>query len=520
MKKIKSGIALSVALLLAAGLFSGCGKDKAAKSDVAINETGFPIVNEKLEMSMMGVTNAILCEWSENLFFKEMEAKTNIAFTFTVMDDSTYAEKKNLAFASGDLPDVFFKSQLNNNEVARYGEQGYLLPLEELIDKYAPNLKKLMEENADIKEAITTPDGHIYALPSIDPSRAHSTIVLNKKWLEKLGMSMPTSTDEFYDVLYAFKNNDPNGNGQDDEIPITLSSTENIKRAFFPMFGMVSGENNMSIIDGKAEFIPFNKNFKEALTYLNKLCADGLLDSETFTQTSQELNAKGKSETELLGGMFTPGAFLHVGEERHFDYDSFTPFVNSDGTQVAFGSSGIATGAFAISKNCPSPEAAIRWVDYLYGEEGGRLAQMGVEGKTYKMNDDGSWDWILSEGQEQNDLRGKETIQPGASVPQLIPVETWNKIQNIYEASLADVRGKVTPYTVPALPQLYFTADDLKDVNSISADLNTYVNEMIAKFILGQESIDNIDAFISKCKDMKADELVSIYQKTYDSTHK
>lgn len=520
MKKIKSAVAVVVAALTIAGMLSGCGKENAKKSEVAINETGFPIVNEKLEMKMMGITNAILCDWSENLFFTEMEAKTNIAFTFNVMDDSTYEEKKNLAFASGDLPDVFFKAQLKNNDVARYGEQGYLLPLEDLIDKYAPNFKKLMEENPDIKEAITTPDGHIYALPSVDPSKAHSTIVLNKKWLEKLGLEMPKNIDELYNVLNEFKTKDPNGNGKNDEIPITLSSTENVKRAFFPMFGMVSGDNNMTFNGEKAEFVPFNKNFKEAVTYINKLCTDGLLDKDTFTQTGQELNAKGKSETELLGGMFTPGAFLHVGEERHFDYDSFEPFVNSDGTQVAFGSSGISTGAFAISKNCASPEAAIRWVDYLYSEEGGRLAQMGVEGKTYKMNDDGSWDWILQEGQEQNDLRGKETIQPGASVPQLIPVDTWNKIQNIYEASLADVRGKVTPFTRPALPQLYFTADDLKDVNSISADLNSYVNEMLAKFILGQESIDKIDEFISKCKEMKADELVNIYQKTYDSAHK
>ncbi len=519
MKKIKSSIAVIMAFVLAVGMFAGCGKKTETKIAVTINETGFPIVNEKLEMKMMGITNAILCNWEENLFFTEMEAKTNISFKFNVMDETTYDEKKNLAFASGDLPDVFFKAQLKNNEVARYGEQGYLLPLEELIDKYAPNFKKLMDENPDIKEAITTPDGHIYALPSIDPSKAHSTIVLNKKWLEKLGMVMPTNTEELYKVLYAFKNNDPNGNGEADEIPITLSSTENIKRAFFPMFGMVSGENNMSITDGKAEFIPFNKNFKEAITYLNKLCSEGLLDPETFTQTGQELNAKGKSETELLGGMFTPGAFLHVGEERHFDYDSFTPFVTNDGKQLAFGSSGISTGAFAVSKNCASPEAAIRWIDYLYSEEGGRLAQMGVEGKTYKMNEDGSWDWMLAEGQEQNDLRGKETIQPGASVPQLIPSETWNKIQNVYEASLADVRGKVTPYTRPALPQLYFTADDLKDVNSISAELNTYVNETIAKLILGQESLDNIDAFIKKCKDMQADKLIEIYQRTYDSTH-
>ena len=77
MKKIKSGIAVIMALVLAAGMLSGCGKKTDTKVAVTINETGFPIVNEKLEMKMMGITNAILCNWEENLFFTEMEAKTN-----------------------------------------------------------------------------------------------------------------------------------------------------------------------------------------------------------------------------------------------------------------------------------------------------------------------------------------------------------------------------------------------------------------------------------------------------------
>lgn len=504
--------------LCAAALLAGCAKGgNGSKKTISVNKTGYPVVDEKLEMTMMGVTNSILGSWEDNLFFKEMEKLTNMSFKFNVSDSETYQEKKNLAFASGELPDVFFKSKLSASEVASYGEQGILIPLENLISEYAPNLSKILKERPEIKTAITANDGHIYSLPVISQNMSIVQNCINKSWLDKLGLAEPETADELYTVLKAFKERDPNGNGKADEIPLSLIGADGIKSSLFHAFGLIADENNLRFDDGKVEFMPMDKNFPDAVRFVKRLYDEGLLDSDTFSQTANQLAAKGVADDEVLGMFYSSGAFLQVGESRHFDYTSLIPLKTADGNRIYSGWSGIGVGTFAITNVCKSPEAAVRWVDYLYSEEGGKLVWCGVEGTTYKMNPDGTWDWILKDGEEQNTVRGKQTIQPGENVPHLNPEEFFYKINNKYEASLKGLRGRVTPYAVQPVPIMYFSEADLRTVNSIIADVKPYVNEMIASFVVGKKDIDkDMNEFYQTLKNMRVDELLSIYQKTYD----
>ncbi|MGV2788079.1 ABC transporter substrate-binding protein, partial [Clostridium perfringens] len=110
-------------------------------------------------------------------------------------------------------------------ELVNYGTDGTILPLEDLIDQYAPNLKALLDRRPDIKSSITAPDGHIYGLPSWEENNLGTNPffhVINKKWLDKLGLKMPQTLDEYTEALAAFKTQDPNGNGKADEIPLSF----------------------------------------------------------------------------------------------------------------------------------------------------------------------------------------------------------------------------------------------------------------------------------------------------------
>lgn len=516
MKKMKRILSVSLA---AAMLLSGCGgkNDVAEKGDYAMNETGYPIVNESISMVMMGSSNSGLCDWKDNLFFKEMEKKTNIHFEFNTPNNTVYAEKKNLAFASEELPDVFFKSDLTPAELSNYGGQGLLIPLEGYIETYAPNLKKLMDENEEIKKVITAPDGHIYSFPMVGNMPNINTMLYNKKWADKLGLSEPENVDEYYEMLKAFKEQDPNGNGKKDEVPLVVTGVDGLRNSVFHAFGIIVDANFVMIDDGgKAVFTPYKKGFREAVAYCKKLYDEGLLDKDVFTLNSQQINAMGTADEEILGSFVAGGAFVVVGEDRHFDYDSITP-MEYNGKRIYNVDSLIKQGGFAITKNCKYPEAAVRWVDYLYSDEGGKLAWCGVEGVSYKMNDDGSWNWILADGESQGDVRGKCTIQPGSNFAHKQPGEFFYKIDNKYEASLKTFRGKVEPYARPAVPVMYYDDADLTVVNSIGTDLRTYISESVAKFIIGQYDLDkDWDGFIAKTKDMRAEKMISIYQKTYD----
>jgi len=217
------------------------------------NETGFPIVNEPITLELMGRKSPIQPEWGDMGFFKEMEAKTNIKFTFRTATADDYTQKKQLAFASMDLPDLFYGGELTLEEEADFGSQGLLVPLEDLIDKYAPNLKKLMEENPAIKASITTPDGHIYALPGIDQNITSKTPIMwmNKPWMDQLGVGAPTTMEEFYELLKAFKEKDPGNVG--DVIPITANSAADLRLGLLPNFGIVQ-DGGIYEEDGTVKF--------------------------------------------------------------------------------------------------------------------------------------------------------------------------------------------------------------------------------------------------------------------------
>lgn len=121
---------------------------------------------------------------------------------------------------------MFFGANLTTAQQIKYGmEEGILIPLDELIIKYGPNITQMFEEHPEVKASITAPDGHIYALPNFNQGSLAKTPTwwYNAEWLEALGVTeLPTTTEGFYELLKRFKTEDPNGNGEADEIPFTF----------------------------------------------------------------------------------------------------------------------------------------------------------------------------------------------------------------------------------------------------------------------------------------------------------
>ena len=122
-------------------------ENKNKNSAVAVNKSDFPIVDEKLDMTMIA-PGLGLNEWNDMDFMKDYEQKTNIHMDVTTPPQSEFKTKLNLAFASGDIPDVIYAggpNTLNAAAEVEYGSQGLLTPLEDLIPEYAPNFNKLMQ---------------------------------------------------------------------------------------------------------------------------------------------------------------------------------------------------------------------------------------------------------------------------------------------------------------------------------------------------------------------------------------
>jgi putative aldouronate transport system substrate-binding protein len=229
-KRMKKHLFVIVAVLALMAVIVGCSGETAEEAadsnetaEADINKEGFPIVDEPITVSIFG-PNVGAQEWEDMHFFEVMEERTNIQFSFRTPSLDSADTQKNLMFASEDYTDVLFGAGLSQEEQVQYGGQGILIPLEDLIDEYAPNIKRMFEEYPEIEKAITATDGHIYALPQVimGENWYRGPLWYNGAWLEELGVEeLPETTDELYELLVRFKEEDPNGSGEADEIPLT-----------------------------------------------------------------------------------------------------------------------------------------------------------------------------------------------------------------------------------------------------------------------------------------------------------
>lgn len=537
MNRTKKGLSLLLTGVMLAGVLAGCGstdKEKASEPSGSapaavndkVNKEGFPVVNEPLTLTMMGPDVGIQ-SWDKMPLFQEMEKMTGIKLQFQNAPKDGFDTKKNLVFASGTYPDVFYAAGLTPAEQMNYGEQGILVPLEGLIEGgYAPNFKKILDENPSIRKSITAPDGHIYALPVIEFNQPwyRNPLWYNGEFLEALGITkLPETTEEFYTYLKRVKEEDPNKNGKADEIPLTSASPNNslrdIRTWLLGAFGIY--EEEIYVDDNeKVHYTPIEEGYKDYLVYLNRLWSEKLLDQESFSQTAEQREAKARNNQVGVFSAWT--AFQMMGEEPNTKDPMFLPVKSDKVDKPAIAKNkGINTGAFAISKTNPSPEASIRWIDYSYSVEGATMFNKGPEGILWKYTDKATYtkEYLpVPDGGDREEYRSRITPNYGIPAPTInLPeidkgllgdVDAW--IANETKTKLTD-NGARIPF-----PVLFLTPEEQSEVTTMTSDLNTYVRQMEAKFVTGAEPISNWDSYVGTIKKMGGERMAEIYQTAYD----
>ncbi len=414
-------------------------------------------------------------------------------------------------------PEAFFGGNISTADQMKYGSEGVFLPLEDLIEKHAPNFSKLLDENPDIRRNITTPDGHIYALPTvIDVPRdlTGPKLWINQQWIDEAGLDMPESVDDLYTVLKAFKDRDS------DVIPVGSSELNDIKYGLMGAFGYLGG-NDLNVVDDQVVFVPETDNYKEFLKYMNKLYTEGLLDSETFTQDGQQLNAKGQNMR--LGLFMDAGAFLKVPEEESWDYVALPPLTSSINDELMWPSStGLSQGTFAITDKMQNPEAAIRWVDYFYSEEGSIFIGTagGMEGTDWEWTDDTetTWQQIVPEGKSMSEAGAERTPAAGTFIPHLMSQDWVHKEESPLNNNIdTEVMENYEEYFKVPFPDIYLTTEQRNEITALQSDIEKYVEQMQASFVTGDASFDEWSSYIDTLKKMNVDRLVEINQEAYDT---
>lgn len=498
--------ALLLAVVLAFSVLAGCAKQENTPADTKepSNQTDptpsgddktdapaeasqdvFPLA-ETYNVSAFAFGNTGE-ELDKTLTMQVMEERTNIHWDISTASQAELSEKRGLSFNSGEYYDVYIKSGISATEAFQYGSQGILIPLNDLIDQYMPNLKALLDEQ-DLWNQITSADGNIYALPQLNGQElAAPAVYINQKWLDNLGMKLPTTQDEFLDVLRAFVKDDPNGDGANDEYGIYCPS--GAVEYTLPLFGVAMDYSTYSMYDnGNAVFVPTSDVYHDFLAFWAQAYTEKLINQDCFTASWDDLNAIGAT-SDTLGTIPTYGAYQHVGTERDEEYVGLNPF---NGKHTMPSGNGLGYGALCITDKCTNPELICQWADYFYCEEGAILGRMGVAGVTFSLHDNGMYDWITDGewGGDITSVRNKACMFGWYPAP-LAKAKLFDEGNtNPEELFLYEQRKALLEYAAEPYPTLNWTEDELAERADLITTITSYYYEYMAQVITGQLDLD------------------------------
>lgn len=469
--------------------------------------------------------------YTQNLpVWAEFEKLTGVKIEWDVTPSAQYNQTMNVRLAAAtDLPDIL---KLPANPVT-HAEDGVIIPLNDLIEQHAPNIKKYFEKYPNIKSLLTAPDGNIYALSSdvsgttqADPNGW----LIRKDWLDKLNLQAPKTLDDWYNVLKAFKEGDPNGNGKPDEIPHAPLYWWGGLQNFGKAMGLSLGDYSESYSvdsDGKVHYDWLDPRTEDLIVWVNKLFTEGLLHPEFVTKRSpaQLLPDITMDLVGSISGFVNNTAKYEAANEvaQNDDWVMIEPPAN-EGVTGWYEKSGPINGYFGISKDAKNPEVAIKWLDFIFAsEQGARMQSYGVEGLSYTMVDGKPefTDLIKNNPEGLDPVSALRSIGAFPSTPWIRDAEGIysNQAKDLAELNpeLKEQASKIEPFLKESIPFNYMlmTSEESEENNRISADLNTFHEELILKFITGKEPID-WEKYVKGMKDLGVDKLVAIKQKQYD----
>lgn len=532
--KSKQIIAVMLCASFAVSSISGCGKNTGNQTVSGNVESGASGQDGKTELRIHYHAEnrfTIVDENAEILpVFRLAGEKTNVEVINAANPVSQNSIEEFQLQATEKFPADIYGGVNIKNSIMSYAVQGAFIPLNDLIEQNAPNIKAFLDANPEKKAAMTASDGNIYMLNYIPDGKTARAYFVRTDWLNKLGLEMPESFEELEQALYAFRDQDPNSNGVKDEVPYFNDRWQEMIR-LVNLWGAraysYDNYNERIPVDenGKLYHAWMTDGFKEGVENLSRWYGDGIIDPEIFTRkvdtARQTLWAK-----ENTGGMtheWGPSTSSYNYKEEllnafpDFKVEAMLP-VNKNGKPFEeHQRATVKPDGWAISVNCKNPEVAIRYMDWFYSEEGRRAINFGIEGESYEMVD-GKPEFtqeVLSQGAVNLHLKTKYGAQVAIGYQQDYEYERQWTVKEGQEAY--DLYANSDIWSEKWTPVLNFTEEEQAVFDQHITPLNDYQNEKITAFITGKEDIQTgWDIYIKKCRELGADKLVEVYQSAYD----
>ncbi|WP_197081011.1 extracellular solute-binding protein [Gordoniibacillus kamchatkensis] len=503
-------------MVAAIGILAGCSQQTGSgtnKNGAKTAET--PVV--KIAIETRGLPYV---EGSSNInddkYVKKLRelSKTNV--NIELIPHQEFTQKLNLMLAAGDLPDILQINGINSTEAAPAVKNGAFYELNDLLEKYAPNLlKKIPQQLWD--SSMISENGKIYAIPGENYVR-NNVVYVRKDWLDKLHLQVPKTIDEYVAMLKAFKEQDPNGNGKQDEIPMSGRQNFAFTDEFFGAYDVVPDgwkyENNQLV----PNFI--RPQMKQALGVYRKLYQDQLLDNEFLVQQGKDWDAK-------IKGAARVGMWAHdpsypdkwQSEVRQADPNAQLINIPAPTGPDGKGGMGLASpvgNVWAIPKSNKHPEEALKFLEWYFTDEAQKFLDYGLEGEDYTV-ENGKIQYKYAKTVDDINKENMHLMFLRLIGPSYLANEEFMKGRKDSDLILNGLKvakneGRESDGLDMPLPPTLLSRPELGK--------NNLWMETAAKIVTGKEPLDSFDKFVEDWKKRGGDQVIKEATEWYNARHK
>ena len=550
-------LALAIALIVSSIGFAGAEGNLSAAGEYPIWTGSEPAV-----ISVLVEPSDYVTDWDDNAYTKKIEELCNVDLQFVFLPATDGGDKLNIMISTGEkLPDVLnynLKTALEKS----YAEAGALVNLQPYYESgLGYNVNKAVEQFPDwnLLTNITSPDGGIYGVPRIQVSPSTETkykMWVNEAWLKNLNLEVPTTTDAFYEMLKAFKEQDANGDGDaTNEIPfITSTGWGGTATKFLTNAFVFEGDGDMFLLkDGHVSVSYIQDGWFDSVEYLKKLCDEGLLAKESFTYSNTDLLAVAGTDEDVVGVMTNSSlAFMGAGDDPYrLRYICIAPLTGPDGVKYTAYSQSATNSQWHVTTYAENPELCFRVGDAQFTEEFFLAGRFGVENENWMTSENylkanpgeeiaARYEAMGYEGHYvfYNDVRGTPnnlnwydpmpyfsgTVECEGAYVSKAADGTVTGLENnctIRQETASGVYQLCKPGSDVYVPNLAFTDEELEEISESLSTIKAYVNEQRTNYIIGEESdLADSQKFIDNLKSsFNLDKILEIadtaYQRQY-----
>ncbi|GGD59462.1 extracellular solute-binding protein [Paenibacillus nasutitermitis] len=454
-------------------------------------------------ISNLGMTFPAGMDENNNPYLNYIEKMNDLDIKVSTPPPEVYEEKLDVIMSSGNLPDLLHT--YNSVWFNHYAMQGSLLSLDDLINQYGPNLKEKIPDSVWDRVRY---NGKIYAVPSLNEVIGNEIMYARKDWLDRLGLKPPVALDDYYEVMKAFTRNDPDGNGKQDTVGLTLMTDMSRSSPFFGAFGTQLNawfERNGKLVNGS--IMP---ETKKALAYLARLYHEGLLDREFPLNLHNNLYEKVENGKV---GLFSATWYDTRGPiAANMKKDPNARWIALDYPTGIHGEKGVNSqdnirGYNVIPVGTKHPELVIKMLDFIAGDY--KNLKLGFENEI----------WTMENGQMVTDFAMHDQhlyrgiYQSLVDVPD--PVLFKERLDSLGDFHLYDNLQTIEQnlienefYGIPT-PAMSHYDKQLKDLQ-----------DGLINIIMGIEPIDAFDRFVEQWKQQGGDEITKEVNEWYGKQKK